>query len=76
MVWKRWTAGVVLTALALTGCSASADRGEFPAATCDGGASVSTPEKAAKILLDAASQADTVLACTVTTGTPKSKDLG
>ena len=75
MVWKQRAAVAALAAMALTGCSASTDRGASIPDSCDGGGGVATPETAMKILLEAASLADPALACTVTTGTPEGKDL-
>jgi hypothetical protein len=76
MVWKQRVVAAVLGATVLAGCSASADRGEQVADTCDGGWSVGTPERAIRTLLEAASRGDADLACTVVTGTPEGMDLG
>ncbi|MFF5793131.1 hypothetical protein ACFY5D_13875 [Paeniglutamicibacter sp. NPDC012692] len=76
MAWTQRTATAALVAVALTGCSASSDRGESIPDSCDGGGGVATPKTAMEILLVAASQSDAALACTVTTGTPEGKDLG
>jgi hypothetical protein len=65
----------VLAAAAMASCSASPDLGNPVPDTCDGGPSVGSPEKAVQILIDAADQGDTALACTVTTGAPEGTDL-
>ncbi|MDQ0093967.1 hypothetical protein [Paeniglutamicibacter psychrophenolicus] len=69
-------AAVLLALSVLAGCGVGPDRGEMLPETCDGGPSVGNPERALATLLQAASQADADLACTVTTGTPKDMDLG
>ena len=76
MVWTQRAAVAALAAMALTGCSASSDRGESIPDSCDGGGGVATPKTAVEILLEAASRSDAALACTVTTGIPEGKDLG
>jgi hypothetical protein len=60
----------------LAGCSASPDPGDPVAETCDGGPSVGSPERALRILVEAAVQGDIALACTVASGTPEGTDLG
>jgi hypothetical protein len=76
MAWMRRVAMAALAAGVLAGCSASPDRGEPVAETCDGGPSVGNPETAIRTLVDAASEGDTALACTVASGTPEGTDLG
>lgn len=76
MVRRRRVAVAALSVAVLAGCSASPDPGEPTAETCDGGPSVRSPERALRILVEAAIQSDTAMACTVTTGTPEGTDLG
>ena len=77
MGWTQRTVWAAVFAVGITGCSVSAELPRnTPAATCDGGPSFGNPETVLRTLLEAASRADIILACTVTTGTPEGMDLG